>query len=230
MDATRFSRNVSDLLSRITYSRALSRMDREAVFRLRYEANLREQTILPNTTGMLTDRYDDTSNCLNIGVHLDGKLAAALRLHLLHDEYADSPLLAAYPDFVSRRVEAGLRIIDITRLAADFSVARTEPHLAYATVRLSMLVSEHFGADIILAAVRREHIPFYRREFLATQSTEPRPYPTLVKPLCLFEIDYKGHRDAIVARHPFHASTHSEREALLGSSLWPALRCERVVA
>lgn len=120
-------------------------------------------------------------------------------------------------------MDAGSHIVDITRLAADFAIARTEPYLAYATVRLSMLMCEHFGADLILAAVRREHIPFYRREFLATQLSEARPYPTLVKPLCLFEIDYKAHSEAIVGRHPFHASAPAERLSLFGPPKWPVL-------
>ncbi len=131
-------------------------------------------------------------------------------------DFPDSPLVHAVSDLVEPRVKAGLRIVDITRLAADFAIARSEPYLAYATVRLSMLMCQHFDADIILAAVRREHIPFYKREFLATQLSEARPYPTLVKPLCLFEINFKANQHAIIGRHPFHASSAVERTNLFG--------------
>ena len=169
LEMNRFSTKVSDFLRRITYRLARTDEQLTNVFKLRYDANLKEQTILPNSSEILSDRFDETTNGFNVGVFLDGKLAAALRLHLLCPSYPDSPLVHAYPDLVKPRVEAGFRIVDITRLAADFAIARREPYLAYATVRLSMLMCEHFEADLILAAVRREHIPFYRREFFATQ-------------------------------------------------------------
>lgn len=220
---SRFSTSVSDFLRRVTYSRATSELQRKAIARLRYEANLKEQSILENPTRMLTDRFDESKNGFNVGVFVDGQLAAALRMHLLSSAFPDSPLIHAYPDLVHPRVDAGLRIVDITRLAADYKIARAEPHLAYATVRLSMLICEHFKADTILAAVRREHVPFYRREFLASQLSEPRPYPTLIKPLCLFEIDYRANKDSIIERHPFHASQPAERSALFGEANWPLL-------
>lgn len=221
MEMSRFSIKVSDFLRRVEYRLARTDEQLSNIFKLRYDANLKEQTILPNPSGMLEDRFDDAVNGFNVGVFLDGKLAAALRLHLLSQSYPDSPLVHTYPDLVLPRVDAGFRIVDITRLAADFAIARSEPYLAYATVRLSMLMCAHFEADLILAAVRREHIPFYRREFQATQLSEARPYPTLVKPLCLFEIDYKANGSAIIERHPFHASEPAERLSLFGPARWP---------
>jgi hypothetical protein len=79
-----------------------------------------------------------------------------------------------------------------------------------------MLACEHFHADLILAGVRREHLAFYKREFLATPLTEPRPYPTLIKPLALFQIDYRNNREKIVGRHAFYISHPEERWALFG--------------
>jgi hypothetical protein len=222
-ETSRFSTKVTEFLQRVTYSLALTQEQKCTIYRLRYDANLKEQTIVPNPTEMLRDRFDDAQNGFNVGVYVDGRLAAALRLHLLSSYFPDSPLVHAYPDLVEPRVQAGLRIVDITRLAADFAIARSEPYLAYATVRLSMLMCQHFDADIILAAVRREHIPFYKREFLATQLSEPRPYPTLVKPLCLFEINFKANQHAIIGRHPFHASSAEERANLFGPPHWPVL-------
>ena len=214
--STSFSGGVTRLLQHVVYRRAESADDLLAIQRLRYEANLREGAITPNESRKLLDRFDDSPNGFNVGLYIDGRLASALRLHFLSRDYPDPVLHEVYPDVVSPLVASGMRIIDITRLVADFDLARKHPHLAYATVRLSMLASEHFGAQLILAAVRREHIPFYQREFMATKLTEPRPYPTLVKPLSLFQIDYAQNRDAIIGRHAFHASTEAERRAIFG--------------
>ena len=43
---------------------------------------------------------------------------------------------------------------------------------------------------------------------------EPRPYPTLTKPLCLMAADYRAVRDRIFERFPVMRSTAAEREML----------------
>jgi hypothetical protein len=211
-----FSQNVSLFLKRVTYRRATSNQDREAIFRLRYEANLREQTIAANDSGILTDDFDDAENGVNVCVLVDGELCASIRLHLLSPETPDSPLLHAYPEIMNGKLNSGARIVDITRLAADYEKARPYRYLPYATVRLSMLAAIQWDADLIMAGVRKEHIPFYRREFMAEQLTEPVPYPRLIKLIALFQIDYRQNGAAIIEKHPFHASTEEERCAIFG--------------
>jgi hypothetical protein len=227
---SRFALRVAELVQRTRYVVAQTQDEKEAIYRNRYEANLRERTIGPNETRMLIDKHDDTPNCFNVGLFLDGRLAAALRMHLLWRDYPYSTLIEVYPEVIAPMVEAGRKIIDITRLVADFDIARKEPALPYAAVRLSMMIAAHFEADTILAAARQEHIPFYKREFFAAQRTPPREYPTIVKPVALFEIDYARDRDAIIARHPFYASTAAEREALFGPAIWPALAAHQQFA
>jgi hypothetical protein len=211
-----FSDRVRKFLERVEYRLARSDEDLDAHQRLRYDANLREGVIEPNESRRLTDQFESVANGFNVGVFVEGQLAAALRLHVLSLRHPRSVLRQNYPDEVGPMVEAGAQIIDVTRLAANYDVARKNPHLLYATVRLSMMAGAHFDADYILAGVRTEHIPFYRREFLATQLTPPRPYPTVTKPQCLFRIDYRRDRDAIIRRHPFHDSAPEERRALFG--------------
>lgn len=211
-----FSQNVSLFLRRVTYRRAMSQEDREAIFRLRYEANVREQTIASNDTGILTDDFDDVANGVNVCVLVDGELCASIRLHLLSPETPDSPLLHAYPEIMSDKLKSGFRVVDITRLAADYEKARSHRYLPYATVRLSMLAAMQWNADLIMAGVRKEHIPFYRREFMAEQLTEPVPYPRLIKLIALFQIDYRKNGAAIISKHPFHASSEEERLGIFG--------------
>jgi hypothetical protein len=119
-----FSQRVADFLTAVDYRRARTDEDLAEIQRLRYDANLREGAIAANRDQLLQDRYDELENCVNVGVWIDNRLVSALRLHLLARESADSALLEAYPDLVRPRVARGLRIIDITRLAADFTAAR----------------------------------------------------------------------------------------------------------
>jgi len=211
-----FASRVANFLHHVEYSLITSQQDVAELRRLRYDANLREGNILPNAERALVDRFDECPNVLNVAVRIDGSLCAALRMHVLSQEHPDSPLLHAYPDVTPAILARGARIIDITRLVADYDKARLYPYLPYATVRLSMLAAAHFRANLILAAVRKEHLPFYRREFHAEQLTEPRPYPMLLKPLALFQIDVDAYGPRIIARHPFHASEPEERNRLFG--------------
>lgn len=214
-----FSEHVAMLLTRVEYRRAMTEGEREAIYRLRYDANLRERAIDPNDTERLADRFDDVANVANFGVFIDGELTSALRLHVLSARRPFSPALDAYPDLLGPSLEAGKTIIDGNRFVADYPRARAFPHLPYVTLRLGIMAADYYGAGLITASVRAEHVPFYRREYRAAKMCEPRPYPTLVKPLSLIVIDYANEGGAICARHPFYRSTAQERAALFAGVL-----------
>ena len=214
-----FSEHVAALLKRVEYRRAMTESGREAIFRLRYDANLRERAIDPNESERLADRFDEAPNVANFGVFIDGELTSALRLHILSARRPFSPALDAFPDLLRMSLDAGKTIVDGNRFVADYPRARAFPHLPYVTLRLGIMAADHFGAQLITASVRAEHVPFYRREYRAAKMCEPRPYPTLVKPLSLIVIDYENEGAAICARRPFYRSTPQERAALFAGVL-----------
>lgn len=214
-----FSSRLMSLLSRTAYRKISNPSELEQVYRLRYEANLREGTIEAKSEARLYDRFDETDNVLNIGVYIDDHLAAALRLHVLSQADKVSPALDAYPDLIEPLLKAGATLIDTSRLAANFPFARNFPHLPYVTLRLGVMAAEHFNANFITGACRAEHFPFYAREYMGVRACPPRPYPTLIKPLCLVLIDYRAHRTSILERRPFYGSTFEQRERLFADSL-----------
>jgi hypothetical protein len=71
-----FYDQVVRLLDRIEYRRADSAAEREALFRLRYQAYMRDGTIAPNAEGMFSDPYDDRGNVYLFGLYLDGSWRA----------------------------------------------------------------------------------------------------------------------------------------------------------
>jgi hypothetical protein len=209
-----FARRLNELLNRTEYRLITDVEELENIYRLRYAANLREGTIQASAVEKLHDRFDETPNGMNIGIFVDGALIAALRLHVLSPEYPVSPALDAYPDLVRPVLEQGARFIDTSRLAANFPAARAVPQLPYVTLRLGIMAATHFKAHVITGGCRAEHFPFYEREYFAVRACEPRPYPTLIKPLCLVMIDFHKNQEAIIARRPMYASTPQEREPL----------------
>jgi N-acyl-L-homoserine lactone synthetase len=206
------------LLARTDCQRADSVEQREAIFRLRYQAYLREGAIEPNPSGMFSDPFDEIGNVFVFGLHVDGELAGALRLHIASREHPEFPTLDAFPDVLQPELDAGKVIIDSTRFVADDNLARVHRGLPYIVLRLTMLAAEYFHADHLLAAVRPEHQAFYRRAFNHQLICGPRPYPLLAKPICLMTLDFPTAADDLYRRYPFFHSTVAERQKLFERS------------
>ena len=210
----RFSDRIARLLARIDCRRADSSEQRDAIFRLRYEAYLREGAISRNSSGRFSDAYDETPNAYLFGLYIDGELASSIRIHVASKEHPACLSLQAFPDILQPEIDTGKVIIDPTRFVADECLSRLHRGLPYATLRLSMVAAEHFRADLVLAAVKVEHQAFYRRAFNQRVICEPRPYPNLTKPLCLMAIHYPTAVDELWRQYPFIPSTFFERRML----------------
>jgi hypothetical protein len=212
-----FSQSVAALLERIDYRLACSGEEREAIFRLRYQAYMREAAILPTPTRKFSDRYDEMANVCLFGLYIDDELASSVRLHVVCKQHRECPSVEAFPDFLQPELDAGKIIVDSTRFVADERLSRLYRGLPYATVRLSWLAAAHFEAGHLLAAVRVEHQAFYRRVFRHQLVCEPRSYPGLTKPLSLMTAHYPTAVEYVHRRYPFFRSTYFERRMLFES-------------
>jgi N-acyl-L-homoserine lactone synthetase len=211
-----FAERLVDFLDLAEVRRLAHPDDLEAVFRLRYDAYVREGAIPRDFSRRFTDGFDRQSNVWIFGVYLDGRLASSIRVHVASPENSSAPATAVFPDLLMPEIDKGRTIVDPTRFVADEHLARQNPELPYATVRLGLVASEHFKADIGLATVRLEHRAFYKRLFGLEPLGEPRNYPNLAKPICLMGIDYPQSRRRILERYPYLRSTEEEREMLFG--------------
>lgn len=211
-----FSRNVADLVARVTYRRIETEEDRRAVYRLRYDCYLREGAIAENESGLFEDDLDHTPNVSIFGLYLDGELASSIRVHVATPEQPIAPALAVFGDILGARIAAGETIVDPTRFVVDHEFSRLHPGLPYATVRMGMLASEHADADYALATVRTEHRAFYRRLLFMEPVGEARYYPNLKNPINLMGVSFPLMRQSVYKRYPFMASTREEQERLFG--------------
>jgi len=208
-----FSDRVVDLLDRLDYRLIETDDEREQIFRIRYEAYLREDAIAANFTKKIFDRFDDAVNSWTFGIHIDGKIVSSIRICVSSPAQPMTPAVDAFPDFLEPEVERGKTIIDCNRFVADAAVARAFPGLPHLTVRPGFLACPYFDAEVVTATVRREHQAFYKRVFGFAQVCEPRPYPTVTKPLSLMMVNYHLVREKILAR-PYYRSTFFERRML----------------
>lgn len=208
------SQRGTELLDRVAYRIAKTDAEKDAIYRLRYRAYLHEGAIEPRAEGRLVDRFDELPNSWTIGVFMDGELASSLRISVATPDNPDTPAVDAFGDLLKPRLDEGKVIVDPNRFVADPDNRNRFPELPYLTVRLGYVACGYFNADIGTATARAEHRAFYRRVFLQESLCEPRPYPTLVKPLCLMAANYPLVRDRIFARYPIFRSTETEQRTL----------------
>ena len=204
---------VTQFLERVDYRLAATAEERDAIYRLRYDAYLSKGAIQPNLNRRFIDAYDSLPNAWTFGVHVDGQLASSFRMHVSSKESPYLPALQAFSDMLAPELDAGKTLIDHTRFVANPSGTQY-PELPYATVRLGYMAAEYFSADMGVAGVRGEHQRFYKRVFGYKPVTAPRAYPTLTKPIVLMVLDFPAEREKIVGRYPFFHSTAFERRML----------------
>ncbi len=209
-----FSERLQDMLERADFHRADSEEEREAIFRLRYDAYLGEGGIPPNFEKRFTDPYDDADNAWIFGVYLDDRLVSSIRLHIATKEFPEMPTLGVFPEILQPELDVGKIIIDPTRHAVDREAMHRYPQLVYLTMRLGWLAAEYFQADTVLAAVRTEHQAFYKRVFGHELISAARPYPLLAQPISLMTLDYFAARERVHRRYPFFRSSVFERRML----------------
>jgi hypothetical protein len=214
----------SGLFDRVSCRLAETEADREEIYRLRYRAYVLEGAIAPRDEQRLTDKFDTLPNSWLFGLYVDGALASSIRISVASKERPLTPAVETFGDLLEPEVAQGKVIVDPNRFVADPGSRSKIPELPYLTVRLGYVACAHFDADIGTATVRAEHRAFYRRVFLLEPRCMPRPYPTLLKPLCLMAADADAVREKIFQRYPFFRSTPAERQALFGRS--NAAACE----
>jgi len=212
-----FSDRVFRLLERVEYRIAKSSVDREAVFRLRYDAYRRNELLEPRADSQLYDeRYDNAANALITMTFFDGQLAGTTRLNLGVGENAILPSLGVYRDVVEPQLRAGRVLIETTRLAAQLETSSVRAEMAYLIMRPGYMAAEHLGADYAVASPRVEHMAFYRRVLCFVPWCEPRPYPGLTAKFACMGANFRESKQRIETRYPFYGSTAAEREALFG--------------
>lgn len=212
----KFLDRVQELVSNIQYRLAVTPQDREAIFRQRYDAYLREGAIDPNPAARFTDEYDLSENARVYGLYLGDRLCASMRIHATSPSCRKLPAMWTFADVLEPELAAGRVIVDPSRFVVDHRASREHPELAYVTARLGWIAGEHYGADIVLSTARAEHQAFYLRVFNYRLVADCRPYNTLKKPLSLLFLDFQVQKERVEARYPFLRSTARERLAVFG--------------
>jgi hypothetical protein len=214
---SQFSERILRLLERVQHRVAKTPAEKEAIYRLRYEAYIRNDLIDPREDERLCDSgYDDDSVGLITSTHIDGELVATVRINIGAGADAALPSQRVFSDVMSPYLHAGCAVADFTRAAARLEASREFPELPYLALRPGYLALGHWDVDFAVATPRPEHSAFYRRIFQFSAWSEARSYPNVAPKVMCLGMDFQNVRDRVEARYPFFRSTAAERETLFG--------------
>lgn len=215
---SRFAGTLMDIMDRVEYSRVRDDATEHPVYRLRYEAYRREESVAFNEQGIVTDDLDGRPNGMTFGVHIDGELVSSIRLHHVSARYPFGPSMKSCADVLEPLLARGETFIDPSRFTADYEASLAYPALPFLTLRIAVMAAVHFRADACLALVRPEHTAFYRRVFGSEQMSDSRIYPGLTFPVQLYGAYVDTKLPATLRRYPFFMSTEEERQKLFARS------------
>ena len=217
-ETSAFAGRIAKFLERVEYRRADSPRDKEAIYRLRYEAYSREGYIERNESKLFTDAGDQEPNSWMIGVFIDGALASSIRLNVASRPKHWLSAMECYGDILGPRIASGEVFVDATRQSSRLEFTRAYPFLPLITMRCGFLAMEYFKADFLIGSCRSEYELAFRRMFGSRTWSTPRPYPLLNRLHVLMAFECKTQWRGICERYPFLASTAIERRALFGRS------------
>lgn len=202
----------------VSYRRAIEGEYVERIFRLRYDSYRSEGTIEADAGERFSDAYDEAPNVFIFGIEQEDELLASIRMHVCSREMPFAPGLDVFPDILGPMLERGESFVDPTRFVVRRHSRRAMGNLPFATVRLAAMAAEHFDTDHILATVRIEHAPFYRRFFDMELLSGERTYPGLARPICLMAGRWQEIKTSSYHRVPDFDSGARERMRLFGLS------------
>lgn len=214
---TQFADTLLEILDRVSYLRVNAGDLDHPIYKLRYDAYRREESVPFNDAGVVVDDLDNARNCMAFGVHINGELVSSLRLHHLSSNDPTSPSMSVYPDILGPLLERGESFIDPSRFTADLEASLAYPALPFLTLRIAVMAAVHFGADCCLALVRPQHTAFYRRVFGSEGMSETREYPGLAFPVALYGAYVATKLPTTLRRYPFFYSTEEERQSLFNT-------------
>jgi hypothetical protein len=181
-------KRVSSGKDKVSVRLALSDIHRETAFQIRYAAYRAKDYIGDMPGQRFSDRYDDHADTSTILAYKNDCAAATLRVsvHRFEEgcrapsniqamEIFESDIIATMA--AHRRQGRWPKVLELTKLARRPEYFRNMD-IVFALYRAVGYLVLYHDADIIFNAVRRHHVPIYKR-FGFRPLSQPRPYPDL---------------------------------------------------
>jgi hypothetical protein len=215
------SAELSNFAKRVTCRLASRYVERDAIFKLRYQAYLRAGLVSQNSFERHIEPADNAANVYLMGLHVDRRLVSSLRLQI---GSAATPYFSShqlFPDALAPILRNNKTVVDLSCVATDGQLARRYVWLPYLILRSWIMAAEHFQADFIAAAARPQHLLFYQRVLNSEQHPELRLPPHDLAGMGLVILDFASIAKRLYEVRPFLRSAPSERQLLFGRDTTP---------
>lgn len=181
---------------------------RDEIFRLRYRAYLSEGEIPESRSGIFSDQYDERPNQVTWALFDGERLVGTMRsMFYQPSSQLMLPEHKVFGDFLVKSVPNDVRVVSGNRFAVDPDTDRNDKRYSFALLKHHMMVAL-VKADWAVAAVRTNHLAFYRRVLQMQVSSEPRYYDEMNSGFTLLSANVLDNYSAICSRHPsLRAST-----------------------
>lgn len=181
---------------------------RDEVFRLRYRAYLSEGEIPESRSSQFADEYDSRPNQVTWALFHNDKLVGTMRsMFYQPSSQLLLPEHKVFGDQLVKSVPNDVRVVSGNRFAVDPDSDRNDKRYSFALLKHHMMVAL-VKADWAVAAVRTNHLAFYRRVLQMQVASEPRFYDEMNSGFTLLSANVLDNYSAICSRHPsLRAST-----------------------
>lgn len=181
---------------------------RDDVFRLRYRAYLSEGEIPESRSGMFSDQYDERPNQVTWALFNGDQMVGTMRsMFYQPSSQLMLPEHKVFGDLLVKSVPNDVRVVSGNRFAVDPDTDRNDKRYSFALLKHHMMVAL-VKADWAVAAVRTNHLAFYRRVLQMQVASEPRFYDEMNSGFTLLSANVLDNYSAICSRHPsLRAST-----------------------
>jgi hypothetical protein len=213
---------LSNFSTRVAYRLMSSYVEREAVFKLRYQAYLRAGLISQNSFERYIEPADHAANAYLVGLHIGRRLVGSLRLQIGSPTTPNVSSVELFPHVLEPLLRSNKTIVDMSCVAIDPESARRYPWLPYLILRSWIMAAQHFHADYIAAAVRPQHQFFYRRVLHCELHSELRLLPHHLGSVGLVILNFATAVERLYENFPFLRSTPSERQQLFEHDAIPS--------
>jgi hypothetical protein len=210
----RRSAQLSHFSKRVTCKFACTYVERDAIFKLRYQSYFRAGLVSQNSFGRHIEPADHADNAYLMGLYIDRRLVSSLRLQIGSAATPNFSSLKFFPHALEPILRCDKTIIDMSCVATDGELAQRYVWLPYMILRSWIMAAEHFRADYIAAAVRPQHQLFYQRVLGCELHSELRLPPHHLTGVGLMILDFASSAKRLYGNLPFLCSTPTEREQL----------------
>jgi hypothetical protein len=176
---------------------------REEVYALRYRAYLSECAIAPTPEERFEDKYDRQPNHIVWAITEHERVIGSIRTTWFDPFHSgwSIPEMEGYAEDFDRAIPAGARVLSGNRFV-------TEPGRSDSGSLFAMLLLRHHlyvateKADHAVAAVRINHLPFYKRILRLEKVSEGKQYPGLTSTMFLTACEFKANIEAVYRISP----------------------------